>query len=114
MGASAGGLEAFESFFSHMPADAGVAFVLIQHLDPAHDTLMPELLSRHTKMPIAQARDGIAVERNHIYVIPPNATLTIGGGRLHVQSPAQRPGPLTPIDRFLHSLAQDQIGRAHV
>jgi len=108
MGASAGGLEAFESFFSHMPADAGVAFVLIQHLDPAHGTLMPELLSRHTKMPIALARDGIAVERNHIYVIPPNATLTIGGARLQVQSPAPRPWPLTPIDGFLHSLAQDQ------
>src|SRR5262245_25910137 len=107
MGASAGGLEAFQSFFTHMPPDGGMAFVLVQHLDPAHGTLMPELLARHTAMPVAQVQDETPVEPDHVYVIPPNATLTIEGGVLRVHTPVARPGPRAPIDAFFRSLATD-------
>jgi len=111
MGASDGGSEAFERFFVRMPADAGIAFVVIQHLDPDHVTL-PGTLARHTQMVVAQASDGMPVERDHIYVIPPSAALTIEGGKLRVHAPVDRPGPRTIIDRFLRSLAEDRKSRA--
>lgn len=108
IGASAGGLEAFQRFFQRMPADSGMAFVLVQHLDPRHETLMPELLSKQTSMPVAQAIDGTAVEPNHVYFIPPNATLTLQASRLRVAIPAESHGFRTPIDHFLKSLGRDQ------
>src|SRR5436853_5884849 len=77
IGASAGGLQAFQALFSGMPADSGMSFVLVQHFDPRHETLVPELLARHTGMPVRLVSDETRVERNHVYVIPPNATLTI-------------------------------------
>jgi two-component system CheB/CheR fusion protein len=108
MGASAGGLEAFQAFFSSMPADSGMAFVLVQHLDPRHETLMPELLARHTPMPVQLVADDTPVRVNHVYVIPPNATLTIDECNLRVTGPDRSRGRRMPIDRFFRSLAEDQ------
>src|SRR5262245_6163694 len=112
MGASAGGLEAFQKFFTAMPADSGMAFILVQHLDPRHDTMMPELLGKHSEMPVQQVRDETPVESNHVYVIPSNATLTIEGGILRVKTPADTENRRTPIDTLFRSLAQDQADNA--
>ena len=88
IGASAGGLEAFKAFFSHMPADSALAFVLVQHLAPDHPSLLAELVGRSTTMPVLEAAQGMRVEPRHVYVIPPNATLTIADGVLQVSKPA--------------------------
>src|SRR5262245_61034117 len=82
IGASAGGLEALASFFAHAPLDSGVAYVVIQHLSPDFKSLMDELLSRHTKLKIHRVEDGMAVEGNCIYLIPPKKEMIISGGRL--------------------------------
>jgi two-component system CheB/CheR fusion protein len=74
IGASAGGLEAFEAFFTHMPPDSGMAFVLVQHLDPHHPSLLPELLASHTHMPVHSIVDRTPVAPDHVYLIPPNTT----------------------------------------
>lgn len=114
MGASAGGLEAFEQFFTHLPPDTGtlaggMAFVLVQHLAPDHASLLSELLVKYTRMPVRQLQAETPVEPGHVYVIPPDATLTITGGVLHVVSPpVEPPGHRAPIDRFFRSLAEDQ------
>ena len=108
MGASAGGLEAFQKFFTVMPPDGGMAFVLAQHLDPRHATLMPELLGRTTAMPVEQVEDETPVAPDRVYVIPPNATLTVEGGMLRVRPPAEDRGIRMPIDSLFHSLAEDQ------
>lgn len=109
IGASAGGLEAFEQFFTRMPPDSGMAFVLVQHLAPDHASLLPELLARYTPMPVWQVTAATPVAPDHVYVIPPNATLTVTDGVLHVASPPVEPrGRRTPIDHFFSSLAADQ------
>jgi two-component system, chemotaxis family, CheB/CheR fusion protein len=109
MGASAGGLEAFETFFTHMPPDSGMAFVLVQHLAPDRASLLPELLARHTRMPVLQVQAETTVAPDHVYIIPPDATLTVSGGRLHLVSPpVEARGQRTPIDQFFRSLAADQ------
>src|SRR5256885_1744415 len=72
IGASAGGLEAFKKFFAAVPPDCGLAFVLIPHLDPKHESLMVELMAKYTAMPVVEAREGMAVAANHVYIIPPN------------------------------------------
>ena len=77
IGASAGGLEAFTKLFDALPADSGMAFILIQHLDPTHESMMVALLSSHTAMKVLQAVDGMTIERNHVYVIPPRVYLSI-------------------------------------
>lgn len=107
LGASAGGLEAFENFFRHMPADAGIAFAVVQHLAPDHASALPELLARHTSMSVEQARDRTKVVPNQVYIIPPNATLTIKNRILHVASPAEPRGHRMPIDSLFSSLAED-------
>ncbi|MFH5805274.1 chemotaxis protein CheB, partial [Alienimonas sp. DA493] len=112
IGASAGGLEAFRQFFERMPADSGTALVLVQHLDPDHDSIMPELLARSTAMPVRHVVDETAIERNHVYVIPPNCTLTIEEGVLRTRSPFEPHGQRMPIDNFFRSLAEDQGDRA--
>src|SRR5262245_20989381 len=112
MGASAGGLQAFQKFFAHMPPDTGMAFVLVQHLDPRHSTLMPELLGKTTRMNVEQVKDETPVEPNNVYVIPPNATLTIEGGVLRVKSPPETGGLRMPIDHLFRSLAEDQGDRS--
>jgi two-component system CheB/CheR fusion protein len=108
IGASAGGLEAFKSFFANVSAESGLAFVLIQHLSPEHPSLMPELLSDSTQMPILQVTEPVVVEANHIYVIAPNTVLTIREGVLRVTPPTEPHGHRWPVDIFLRSLAEDQ------
>ena len=108
LGASAGGLDAFKSFLGAMPPQNGMAFVLIQHLDPDHDSLLVELLGKHTEMPISAAEDGMAVVANQVFVIPPNAVLTIESGILRVTRPAPPREHRKPIDMFFASLAEDQ------
>ncbi len=112
IGASAGGLDAFKKFFSSMPADSGMAFVLIPHLDPTHESLMVELLSRQTAMPVIEPKDGTSVEANRVYIIPPNNYLAISQGVLRLSAPPKPRGLQTAIDFFLRSLAADQRERA--
>jgi two-component system CheB/CheR fusion protein len=108
IGASAGGLEAFKTFFSLMPVDSGMAFVLIQHLDPNRPSLLVDLLSTVTKMPVAEAADGTRVEMNHVYVIPRDATLTLEDDILRLSRPAPPRETRRPIDTFFVSLARAQ------
>ena len=112
IGASAGGLDAFKNFFGALPADSGAAFVLIPHLDPRHESLMVELVGRCTTMPVVEATEGMAVEANHVYVLPPNKYMTISGGSLHLTGPVERGGLQTSIDLFLRSLAVDKQEQA--
>jgi two-component system CheB/CheR fusion protein len=112
IGASAGGLEAFLDFFRVMPADSGMAFVLIQHLPPERDSLMAEILSKHTTMQVRQVEDGIEVEPNHVYVIRPGHTLTIKDGLLRLGHPVAQPIHRRPVDDFFRSLADEQRERA--
>jgi two-component system CheB/CheR fusion protein len=112
IGASAGGLNALKKFFVAMPADSGVGFVLIPHLDPKHESLMVELLARCTKMPVVEATAGMAVEANRVYIIPPNKYMTISDGILHLTGPVERGDPFTSIDLFLRSLASDKQEKA--
>jgi len=112
MGASAGGLEAFETFFKHMPNNPGMAFILVPHLDPTHVSLMPELIQKCSTMKVAQVKDGMVVEPNAVYVVPPNHDLAIIKGTLQLLDPARSHGPRMPIDFFLRTLAQDQGHKA--
>jgi two-component system CheB/CheR fusion protein len=112
LGGSAGSLEAFEQFFSHMRPDADLAFVLITHLDPNRKGIMPELVQRCTKMPVRQAEDGMPVRVNSVYIIPPNKDLSILRGSLYLHEPVSSRGWRTPIDFFLRRLAEDQGERA--
>jgi two-component system CheB/CheR fusion protein len=112
IGASAGGLEAFEQFFSHLPPTTGIAFVLVQHLEPTHKGMIPELLGRHTEMQVVQVRDGMQIQPNCVYVIPPNADLAILHGQLQVLEPTAPRGLRTPIDFFFRHLAADQKEKA--
>jgi len=112
MGASAGGLEAFEKFFQNMSSDSGMAFVLVSHLDPTHVSIMPDLLKKYTKMGVLTIEDGIAVQPNFAYVIPPNKDLAILNGTLQLIDPIDARGKRLPIDYFFRSLAQDLGERA--
>src|SRR5208282_2406885 len=105
IGASAGGLGPCRRFFTQMPAGSGMAFILIQHLDPTHKSEMASLLGRCTSMPVLEASDGVLVEPNHVYVIPPNKALGIRQGRLRLSEPAEKHGWRMPIDFFFGSLA---------
>ena len=108
LGASAGGLEACEKFFKHMPADADIAFVIVQHLAPDHASALADLLGRHTRMAVAEVRDNTRVIPNRVYIIPPNATLTIKDCTLRVAAPAEPRGRRTPIGSLFSSLAADR------
>ncbi len=108
MGASAGGLGAFEAFFTAMPGDSGMAFVLVSHLDPTHNSILPELIQKKTQMKVHQITDGLTVQQNMIYVIPPNKDLAILNGVLQLMDPPNPRGFNLPIDNFFKSLAQDQ------
>ncbi len=107
IGSSAGGLEALEQFFGNMPKDTGMAFVVIQHLDPNHAGIMPELLQRITPMKVSQATDGLKVKPNSVYVIPPNKSLSILNGALHLFNPVESRGLRLPVNIFFRSLADD-------
>jgi len=108
VGASAGGLEALEQFLGHVPKLSGMAFVIIQHLDPTHKAIMSELLQRSTGMRVIQVRDRTPVQPDCVYVIPPNKDMSILHGVLHLLAPAAPRGLRLPIDFFFRSLAQDQ------
>jgi two-component system, chemotaxis family, CheB/CheR fusion protein len=105
IGASAGGLAAFKKFLANTPSDTGMAFVLVQHLDPHHKSLLVELLGARAAIPVMEAADGMAVRENCVYVIPPDATLTIKDGILRVVTPAPPRELRRPIDTFFSSLA---------
>jgi two-component system CheB/CheR fusion protein len=107
IGASAGGFEAFIELLEHLPADTGMAFVFVQHLDPTHESKLAPLLSHSTQMHVAEIRDRTRVTPNHIYVIPPNTALTLSHGILHL-SPRKSGDMHMPIDHFFQSLAEDQ------
>jgi two-component system CheB/CheR fusion protein len=112
VGASAGGLEAFTQLLEAAPSDAGLILVLVQHLSPHHESALPVLLSSHTRMAVVQVTDGIRVEPNHVYVIPPNVQMALSGETLQL---SPRPGDrtaLTPIDGFFSSLAEVARDRA--
>ncbi|MFC2121115.1 chemotaxis protein CheB [Bacteroidota bacterium] len=108
IGASAGGLESLEHFFSNMPKNSGMAFIVIQHLDPTHVGLMPELLQRTTVMKVSQAKDNMEVKPNNVYVIPPNKSMSILNAYLHLFEPTETRGLRLPIDIFFKSLADDR------
>jgi two-component system CheB/CheR fusion protein len=110
-GASAGGLDAFTSLLKELPADCGLALVLVQHLDPQHSSILTELLARSTPLRVTQVVQEIRVEPNHVYVIPPNKDLLISGRTLHLE-PRPAAVPHTPVDRFFRSLATDQAEKA--
>lgn len=112
IGASAGGLEALESFFSRMAADSGMAFIVIQHLSPDYKSMMVELLSKRTAMPVRRAEEGMRVEANSVYLIPPKKNLSIFHGRLLLRESDHSRGLNLPIDVFLRSLAEDQAEKA--
>jgi len=114
VGASAGGLAAFEAFFSGMPADAdpGMAFVLVQHLAPDHKSILTDLIQRYTRMQVVEVEDGIQVLPNHTYIIPPNRDMALLNGTLQLLEPSAPRGRRLPIDFFFRSLAQDQRERA--
>ncbi|HTL17602.1 MAG TPA: chemotaxis protein CheB, partial [Patescibacteria group bacterium] len=112
IGASAGGLEALEQFLKPVPAGSGLAFVIVQHLDPTHKGIMPELLQRVTDMDVIQVKDRTKVRPDQVYVIPPNKDMSILHGMLHLLEPAAPRGLRLPIDFFLRSLAQDQQERS--
>jgi two-component system CheB/CheR fusion protein len=112
LGASAGGLEASSKFFDALPADTGMAFVLIQHLDPTHQSMMVELLAGHTPMTVQHAADGMRLEPDCVYVIPPGVYLSISDGALRLSEPRERHGARLPFDFFLRSLAEELGERA--
>lgn len=110
VGASAGGLDAFSRFLANVPANSGMTFVLVQHLDPRHRSLLVELLRKHTSMRVTEAADGIELVADRVFVIPPDATLTMDEGRLRVAKPAPPPSPAPP-DRYVLRIAGGRSGR---
>lgn len=112
IGASAGALDALKKFFNAMPAQSGIAFIVIVHLDPTHTSHLPELLGQQTTMPVSQVQDVESVSPNHVYLIPPNKLMTLQGSCLHLEEATARPHIPMPIDHFLSSLAANQQDRA--
>ena len=113
VGSSAGGLEALQDLFTNMPSDTGMGFVAVSHLDPSHVSILPELLRKCMDMPVYQAKDGMGVKPNNIYVIPPNKSMGILHGKLILLELPEPHGLRLPIDFFLKALAQDR-GRAAI
>jgi two-component system, chemotaxis family, CheB/CheR fusion protein len=112
IGASAGGLEAFTELVKHLPSDTGMSFILVQHLDPAHESALPQILARATSLPVREITDQLAVEPDHIYVIPRDTSLRITDGILRLGPRQKIRVPHRPIDTFFESLAQDRRNRA--
>jgi len=112
IGASAGGLEAFTELLKHLPLDSGMGFVLVQHLDPQHESTLTQLLARATSMPVREVMNNLRVEANHVYVIPPNTNLSIARGLLKLQPRPAGRALFRSIDSFFESLAQDRCERA--
>ncbi|MBU4231295.1 MAG: PAS domain-containing protein [Desulfobacterales bacterium] len=112
IGASAGGLEAFTGLLENLPIDTGMAFVLVQHMAPRPHSLLPEILTRVTRMPVIEVKDGQEVKPNHVYVSPPEVVMSLVTGILHLTAREEPRGLHHPVDYFLQSLAADQGGRA--
>jgi two-component system CheB/CheR fusion protein len=112
LGASAGGLEALTQFLANVPPVSGMAYIVVQHLDPTHKAMLTELLQRSTAMPVHEATGSTLVMPDTVYVIPPSADLTLVGGRLHLTEPSQPRGRRLPIDVLFSSIARDQAERA--
>src|SRR5215472_3468692 len=112
IGASAGGIEALEQFFKAVPADSGMAFVVVTHLSPDRDSMLPDILGRSARMPVVDAREDEKVEADHVYVLPAGAILTIREGRLRLRHTGAAERERTPIDVFFNSLAEDQAEHA--
>ena len=112
LGASAGGVAALSEFFRAVPAEPGMAFVVIQHLAPDNQSLMPEILRRCTQMPVTQIEDGMRIEPNAVYVIRPGFTVTLSQGVLHLGEPVEKRGHRRPVDDFFRSLALEQKEKA--
>ncbi|MDQ8184101.1 chemotaxis protein CheB [Pelagicoccus sp. SDUM812002] len=112
IGASAGGLTALRKFFEHAPTDAGLAYVVVVHLSPDHESRLAELLQPHVKMPVQQVTKTIPIEKNHVYVIPPNANLNTIDSHLRLSKLEEKRRERAPIDHFFHTLANTYDGRA--
>jgi two-component system, chemotaxis family, CheB/CheR fusion protein len=112
IGASAGGLDACRKLIEALPASNGMAFILVQHLDPTHESMMVDLLAGHTQMAVHQAADGALLKPDHLYVIPPGTYLSVGSGALHLSEPLARHGTRLPFDFLLNSLAEEYGERA--
>ena len=108
IGASAGGLEAFRELLGALSPQTGMAFILVQHLDPVHPSLMPQILSAHTTMPVVQASEVMTIEPNHVYLIPPARYLTVGDGALHLPPSSGEESVRMPFDALLTSLAEER------
>ncbi|MGC2532075.1 MAG: chemotaxis protein CheB [Candidatus Sulfotelmatobacter sp.] len=107
IGASAGGLEAFSELLRHLPEKTGMAFVLVQHLDPKHESGLREILARTTMIPVTEVVQGVVVQPDHAYVIPANANLTLKNGTLQRGSRVLTRGQHMPVDNFFRSLAEN-------
>jgi two-component system CheB/CheR fusion protein len=112
IGASAGGLEAFSEFLSGLPASTGMAFLLVQHLDPRHESALAQILATKTLLPVHEATEGLAVEPDHVYVIPPNTVMILADGHLALAPRDDFPIPPMPVDRLFYSLAKEQGNHA--
>ncbi len=112
IGASAGGIEAFTELVTNLPHDTGMAFVLVQHLDPEHKSLLTELISKKTAMRVKEVTNGMTVEPNHVYVIPANATMSISNHSLQLGPREESRGVHMSIDHFMRTLAEQQGNRA--
>jgi two-component system CheB/CheR fusion protein len=108
IGASAGGFDALKKFFNALPPEPGMAFVLVQHLDPTHESSMADLMSRYTLLKVLQAKDGMKIESDHLYIIPPNRDMGMINGNLQLIEPLEPHGLRLPINFFLNNLADDQ------
>jgi two-component system CheB/CheR fusion protein len=112
LGASAGGLEALEAFFSHMPSDSGIGFVIIQHLSPKHKSIMGSLLAKNTQMKVLEIEDGMKVKPDHVYLNPPSKEVTLINGTLQLMDPVKTGGINLPIDSFFRSMAEEMGEKA--
>ena len=112
IGASAGGIEALSDLISQLPCDTGMAFVLVQHLDPKHHSILTELLTRKTAMTVTEVTEGLAVKPNHVYVIPPNAMMSISGETLRLTPREESRGMHMSVDHFMRALAEQKGNRA--
>src|SRR6266478_10198680 len=108
IGASAGGLDAYRQLLKHLPADTGMGFVLVQHLDPDHESALAQILARVTSMPVREVANDLRIAPNHVYIIPPNTDMAIAEGVLKLQRRQPGRAPHHSIDFFFQSLAQDQ------
>ncbi|GAB2532378.1 CheR family methyltransferase [Rufibacter soli] len=112
LGGSAGALEGFESFFQHLPIGTGMAFVVVPHLDPSQKSMMTEIIQRYTPLPVLQITEGMRLEPEHVYLVPPNKETSIQGNSFHLQEPDRPNGQRMPIDYFFQSLAMNRREQA--